>query len=182
LAGCGDSASDSTGAPSTDAGNEAAQTVDATDAGVGELADANGDPGAIPEPSDETSRDAEAGAIGFSDAVADVDAGANPPGDSAAEATAPGALDPSADVRTLSDGALAQFCDWVNETLGGYGRVANCGGNTVQVDIDQAACVRAGFHLRCAVSVAQYQTCVLAQVPSMGCNLPYESCHPLVCQ
>ena len=178
LLGCGDSAADSTGAANSDAGNDTANTVDVTEADAGDLADASGDTGAIPEPSDEISRDGEAGVIELVEGNADSD----PSRDSGAEATGPAALDPSADIRTLSDGALAQFCDWINETLGGYGRVSNCGGNTVQVDADQAACVSAGFHPRCAVSVAQYQTCVLAQVPSMGCNLPYESCHPLVCQ
>lgn len=178
LVGCGDSAVDSTGTASSDAGNDAVQTIDVTDEDSGDFTDANGDTGATAEPGDEPSRDTEAGSI----ELIDGDAQSDPSRDGGAEATGPAALDPSADIRTLSDGALAQFCDWINETLGGYGRVSDCGGNTVQVDADQAACVSAGFHPRCAVSVAQYQTCVLAQVPSMGCNLPYESCHPLVCQ
>src|SRR5205085_2412551 len=57
LVGCGDSASDSTGAASSDAANDAVQPVDATDE------NANGDTGATPEPGDEPSRDIDAGAI-----------------------------------------------------------------------------------------------------------------------
>src|SRR4051794_1486518 len=90
LAGCGDSPADSTGAANSDAGNDTAPTVDVTEADAGDLADASGDTDAIPEPSDEFSRDGEAGVIELIDGNAESDSSR----DSGAEATGPAALDP----------------------------------------------------------------------------------------
>ena len=83
----------------------------------------------------------------------------------------------------LSDAQRRQLCDWKNATLGGYNLTTDCGGgNKAQTDVNQDACVMSGLVTRCAVTVRQFETCIVAQAPSHGCVLPFEQCKPLFCQ
>jgi hypothetical protein len=93
------------------------------------------------------------------------------------------ALDPSADVRTLSAGDKGVLCDWLNETLGGYGLVTTCApGMTVSNNPNQSVCVATSLGFQCKVTVQDVETCLLAQAPSHGCDRETSSCHQLNCQ
>jgi hypothetical protein len=95
-------------------------------------------------------------------------------------------IDPSVDTSTLTNAQLGELCDWTMAELGGYGKVTTCGGNggasSVQNPADQAMCIATAFMFRCPVTVGHYETCILAQVPSQGCDFPTTPCAPLVCQ
>jgi hypothetical protein len=95
-------------------------------------------------------------------------------------------IDPSVDTSTLTNAQLGELCDWTMAELGGYGTVIMCGGNggasSVQNPANQAMCVATSFTFRCPVTVGHYETCILAQVPSQGCDFPTTPCAPLVCQ
>jgi hypothetical protein len=66
--------------------------------------------------------------------------------------------------------------------LGGYGLMTDCG-NSVSVanPKDQAECVSSKLQYNCTVTVGQFETCMLAMVPSHGCVYPNAECRPLGC-
>jgi len=92
-------------------------------------------------------------------------------------------IDPNLLVSDLTDVQRAQLCDWASSQFGGYGVVTTCpDGRTISGDKDQATCVAQGFKYRCPVTVGEVETCTLAEVPSKGCDFPFDQCHALVCQ
>ena len=95
-------------------------------------------------------------------------------------------IDPTVDTSTLTNAQLGELCDWTVAELGGYGKVTQCGSNggasSVQNPANQAMCIATAFMFRCPVTVGHYETCILAQVPSQGCDFPTTPCAPLACQ
>lgn len=94
-------------------------------------------------------------------------------------------LDPNVDTSTLSTSQLGELCDWAMSKLGGYGTTNTCsstggGPRSVQNPSDQAMCISTSLVFSCPVTVGQYESCILAQVPSGGCAFP-PACSPLVC-
>lgn len=93
------------------------------------------------------------------------------------------ALDPTADVRALGAADKGVLCDWMNETLGGYGLMTTCApGMTVSNTPNQSVCVAATLGFQCKVTVQDVETCILAQVTSHGCDQETSACHQLNCQ
>jgi len=93
------------------------------------------------------------------------------------------ALDPAADARKLSDADKGVLCDWVNEKLGGYGKMFECSpSGTVMTSPSQAVCVATSFKYQCEVSVQEVTTCMIARAPSHGCDSEFDTCHRLFCQ
>jgi hypothetical protein len=93
------------------------------------------------------------------------------------------ALDPTADVRTLSADDKGVLCDWMNETLGGYGLMTTCApGMTVSNNPNQSVCVATSLGFQCKVTVQDVETCIQAQAPSHGCDRETSACHQLNCQ
>jgi hypothetical protein len=68
------------------------------------------------------------------------------------------------------------LCDWKADLLGGYGHVTQCSTGSVQNDRDQAACVASIFRAGCMATVGDFETCILAMVPSQGCDSPAAQC------
>jgi hypothetical protein len=97
------------------------------------------------------------------------------------------AVDPSALMPSLSDADLGKICSWMFPgELGGYGAVVKCYGvsgmvlKQIQNPANQGECVS---NIRfapggCTMTVAQWEACVEAQVPSMGCSYPDPACTP----
>jgi hypothetical protein len=85
------------------------------------------------------------------------------------------------DARKLSDADKGLLCDWVNETLGGYGLATDCGSIMTSNDRDQAQCVQTRFKYNCKVTVQEVKDCTLATAPSHACNTDFQECHPLRC-
>jgi hypothetical protein len=92
------------------------------------------------------------------------------------------AIDPTQDARMLSNTDAGELCDWLNAKLGGYGTINMCSQGSVKNDADQATCIANDFTYQCKVTVAQVHTCIDAEVPSKGCDVVFDSCHPLLCQ
>jgi hypothetical protein len=90
-------------------------------------------------------------------------------------------LDLADDARTLSEADKGLLCDWVNETLGGYGLATDCGPIMRSNDRDQALCVQTRFKYNCKVTVQEVKDCTLATAPSHACNTDFQECHPLRC-
>jgi hypothetical protein len=85
------------------------------------------------------------------------------------------------DARKLSDEDKGLLCDWVNDTLGGYGLATNCGTIITSNDRDQAQCVQTRFRYNCKVTVQEVKDCTLATAPSHACNTDFQECHALRC-
>ena len=85
-------------------------------------------------------------------------------------------VDSSKRIDSLSASEKAQYCDWVNAKLGGYGATMSCGSDiTLEADASQAECV-ASAPTSCAATVAQAEACA----NMMSCqNLIPPSCAPL---
>lgn len=85
-------------------------------------------------------------------------------------------VDSSKRLDSLTATEIAQFCDWTNAKLGGYGATMSCGGDiTLEADANQAECV-AGAPTTCAATVAQAEACA----NMMSCqNIIPEACAPL---
>jgi len=92
------------------------------------------------------------------------------------------AIDPNQDARMLSNSDAGELCDWLNAKLGGYGTINMCSQGSVKNDADQANCIANDFMYQCKVTVAQVHTCIDAEAPSKGCDVVFDSCHPLLCQ
>jgi len=90
-------------------------------------------------------------------------------------------LNANDDARKLSDGDKGLLCDWVNEKLGGYGLVTDCGSIMKNNDRDQAQCVATRFKYNCKVTVQEVETCTLVSAPSHACNTDFPECHPIYC-
>jgi hypothetical protein len=72
----------------------------------------------------------------------------------------------------LTPEQAAQFCDWLNQLQGGYHQHADCNGQPVSTDVDQASCVQAIPDLLFAcpsLTVAAVEDCTVAQGPDL-CN------------
>ena len=92
------------------------------------------------------------------------------------------AIDPSRNVGDLTNAEKGVLCDWMTELYGGYGTTTVCAGmGEVVNSADQASCIATALQFRCAVTVAAFETCVLARAPSLACDMPYEPCRPLSC-
>jgi hypothetical protein len=95
---------------------------------------------------------------------------------------APPAIDPSTLLNNLDDSQKAEMCDWMTAALGGYGTAFNCaGGVSVSNPANQAQCIATWPKYRCNVNVGQLETCVLAEAPSHGCDIPEPQCTPISC-
>jgi hypothetical protein len=75
-----------------------------------------------------------------------------------------------------TDADRMKLCDWKASLLGGYGHLTQCSSGSVQTDRDQATCVATIFRAGCTATVADFETCILAMVPSQGCNSPAAQC------
>ena len=92
----------------------------------------------------------------------------------------PPPVDPAKRVNELSAVELAALCDWMANLLGGYDHLTECGsGVSVRTYKDQAECMRVLFPAGCSILVAEFETCVVAQVPSQGCVYPSTACRAL---
>jgi len=130
-------------------------------------------------------------ACGSSDAnpaTADIDAAAHEAAAPEAGVDAPSTdatlppIAPSKLISDLSAEEKGQLCDWSAALQGGYGTVTVCSdGSSVMNSANRESCV-ATFMFRCPVTVSQFETCTLAEVPSRGCTLVFEQCRALVCQ
>ena len=90
-------------------------------------------------------------------------------------------VDPAKRANELSQGELAALCDWMANVLGGYDMETQCGsGISVRTHKDQAECMRIVFPAGCAITVAEFETCIVAQVPSRGCVFPSSACRALI--
>jgi hypothetical protein len=85
------------------------------------------------------------------------------------------------DARKLNDADKGLLCDWINETLGGYGVATDCGTIMTSNDRDQAQCVETRFRYNCKVTVQEVRDCTLATAPSHACNTDFQECHALRC-
>jgi hypothetical protein len=103
-------------------------------------------------------------------------------------------IDPATEITDLLDAQVAltntqtaELCDWWMSELGGYGAVIQCaatggGARSFQNPANQATCLStfsAQFH--CTVTVGDFETCVRAQAPSKGCDLPSPQCSAVLC-
>jgi len=90
-------------------------------------------------------------------------------------------VDPAKTVNEISPGELATLCDWMANQLGGYDQETQCGGGiSVRNFKDQAQCMAAVFPAGCRITIAEFETCILAQAPSRGCVLPSMACRGLI--
>lgn len=78
----------------------------------------------------------------------------------------------------------AALCDWFVGLTGGYGVENACSAvTTVKNYDDQSQCVNGGLNFDCRlITISQFETCSLAQVPSHGCEYPDADCHWLFCR
>jgi hypothetical protein len=132
---------------------------------------------------------------GREDDAADVTASADAPSDDNTETAPHGGpdgsvldafplpIDPSTLLSALTPAQGAVACDWMSAELGGYDTTAVCSeGSTVSTASDQAMCAATRLSYRCATAtLGDLETCVLAQVPTVGCDFP-PPCLPLLCQ
>jgi hypothetical protein len=88
-------------------------------------------------------------------------------------------IDPQTNVHDLTAAQKAELCDWATNLLGGYGHVTMCAMGTVSNAANQAQCVTETFRSSCMFTVGQFENCTLAEVPSGGCNMPYNVCQPV---
>ena len=82
----------------------------------------------------------------------------------------------------LTSDQAAQFCDWLNEVQGGYHQHADCDGQPVSTDVDQASCVQAIPDLAFAcpnLTVAQVEDCTVAQGTDLCQYNSVSACAPL---
>ena len=106
-------------------------------------------------------------------------------GGASAGSTASGSGLPGATrLRALDSAQKGTLCDWYAEKMGGYGATHVCADmSSVEVVKDQSTCVAAALDFPCpTITVANFEECTLAQVPSGGCMLPDEQCHWLSCR
>lgn len=84
----------------------------------------------------------------------------------------------------LTSAQKGALCDWYVGLLGGYGVENACSAVTsVQNYDNQAQCVQGGLNFDCPIlTVGQFETCALAQVPSHGCADPDAECHWIYCR
>ena len=84
-------------------------------------------------------------------------------------------VDPSTDVKDLSQAEKGELCDWSQGLRGGYGVVSDCGNQMMRKTYDsQAQCAAIEFMGDCDLSVGEWEACQEALVPSHACDLPPE--------
>jgi hypothetical protein len=81
------------------------------------------------------------------------------------------ALDPSVNVRNLSDAEKGELCDHWIAIFGGYGATYPCENGHMEGPRDRAECVSSSFPSTCAATVGQVESCASALIPSHGCVL-----------
>jgi hypothetical protein len=91
-------------------------------------------------------------------------------------------IDLAADARTLTPTQAGELCDWIDNSLGGYGLHTDCGPKSISNDANQAACISNRLAFTCKVTVGQVKTCITAEVPSRYCEVDSTACGPLSCQ
>lgn len=87
-------------------------------------------------------------------------------------------IDPSTAMPSLTSTQVGEVCDWQSALLGGYGAVYHCPSGNIDNYSDQSQCI-AGLSFSpggCTLTVGEYETCVLARVPSGGCDYPSPQC------
>jgi hypothetical protein len=90
-------------------------------------------------------------------------------------------IDTNRDIQDLTNAERGALCDWSQGMLGGYNHTTDCGHNImVQTYRDQAQCITVAFPAGCSITVAEWENCHLASVPSMGCVFPAEECAALI--
>jgi len=74
-------------------------------------------------------------------------------------------------------------CDWYADLYGGYGVTSQCpAGGSTQTYASKDVCVAAGLRYACkAASVGDFTTCMVASLPSRGCDIPDPECNGLYC-
>lgn len=105
----------------------------------------------------------------------------------AASASGTAALDPTAQIATLSATEKAELCDWEAARLGGYGTTTTCtnaGDTGVAVSASQASCV-AGLSsslYTCQATVQDYYNCIndLVILPCEQTLLDDSDCQPVI--
>jgi len=120
----------------------------------------------------------EAGADSTADVVEPPDqASGEAESTASAEANEP-TIDRKTQLIELTAGQKGALCDWQNTALGGYGKVTDCPGLPAMYNAkNQATCVVLAFFEPCPnVTVGDWETCVLAMLPSMGCDFPSAQC------
>jgi hypothetical protein len=162
LFGCGSSNSEggAAGAPAATAGQSGAPTTSGGEANAGEASGGSPSIG---------------GTTGGGGAVASSGGSSGGGGDLPP-------LDPTADTRGLSDSDKGVLCDWMNDKMGGYGKMFTCSSKTVMNSPSQAVCISTFFNFQCEVTVQDVATCTIARAPSHACNTEFDSCHQLFCQ
>jgi hypothetical protein len=98
------------------------------------------------------------------------DAGALPP------------ISPSTPLVDLTAAQKGELCDWVNNSLGGYGHITYCDAAVpMENATSQAVCIAGMFFDPCPwITVGQYEACILAKLPSGGCDFPSAQCSPAI--
>jgi hypothetical protein len=85
-------------------------------------------------------------------------------------------IDRNTEISTLDNAQLGELCDWSVTQFGGYGAMASCTNSMRSQPANQAVCIAQEFMYRCAVTVGQFEDCVLAQAPSKGCVVGQSQC------
>jgi hypothetical protein len=104
-----------------------------------------------------------------------------PPTDAERLAASTSGVDPAKKIGSLSPTEKGKLCDWSTNWLGGYGARLDCGGMTLSLPKDQAACVEEWRPSTCDVTVAQYEACTKVDAPD-PCALKSakaEECAPI---
>jgi hypothetical protein len=99
------------------------------------------------------------------------------PSDALLDVNAP-AIDPNTLFTSLTSAQIAEICDWEESLLGGYDAAISCQIGTMNNFANQAQCVGALTFIpgSCSLTVGGYEMCVLARVPSKGCDNPDPQC------
>ncbi len=85
-------------------------------------------------------------------------------------------IDASALVSSLTATQLGELCDWSNSELGFYDASVMCRNFTITSSSRVECIASISYNSECFLTVAQFEACAEARVPTMGCDNPGPDC------